>query len=84
MPQYMCRGLRTTCGSQFPPSAVWVPAVNLRLPRLAASTSTILPVLCISYQIIEPLLDIFMTEATLVIKTKEFGEWGVRSRSSVL
>ena len=84
MPQYLCGGLRTTCGSQFPPSAVWVPAINLRLPGLAASTRTILPVLCISYQIIEPLHDTFMTEATLVIKTKEFGGWGVRSRSCVL
>lgn len=65
----------------------WVPAINLRLSGLAASTRTygpILPVLCISYQIMEPLLDTFMIEATVVIKTKEFGGWGVRSSNSVL
>lgn len=87
MPQHMYGGLRTTRGSQFSPSAMWVPAINLRLSGLAASTHTygaILPVLCISFQIIEPLLDTFITEATTVIKTKEFSGWGVRSRNAVL
>lgn len=33
----MCGGQRTTCGSQFSPSVIWVPGIELALSGLAAS-----------------------------------------------